>query len=121
MVDGGARFGLVTTDAIETPRAVIDRALGVLGVIERSWLPAPDYAALDGVRGSESAAATEAKRMLDATVDHGAKPSSVEMAMARGQPAPAVDEHPIDARIPGHASFHGRLGTEGWTWHEGLP
>jgi hypothetical protein len=65
----------------------------------------------------------EAKILLDLAVDHGAMPSLADIARAQGRPAPAVDDDPLDARIPGHSRYHG-LGDAArraaWEWRASI-
>jgi hypothetical protein len=60
-----------------------------------------------------------AKVMLDALVDHDAIPSLANLAAAQGLPAPAVDDDPLDAKLPGHAAHH-RVDAGAWAWRDSV-
>lgn len=48
----------------------------------------------------------EAKLMLDLHIDHRGIPTLADIARAEGRPAPAVNDDPLEARLPGHARYH---------------
>lgn len=101
--------------AIEERAAAWSPALGTMpdfsfDAISAVWKHCPDLP-------------DEAKRLLDASVDHSSMPSLAELAAAEGRPAPAVNDDPLDAELRGHAAFHGvdEAATKAaWAWRATL-
>ncbi len=61
----------------------------------------------------------EAKFLLHAHVDHQLMPSLADKAAEQGLPAPAVNDDPMDTKLPGHMRFHevtDETRTAAWTW-----
>jgi hypothetical protein len=77
-----------------------------------SWSPRsgtiPDFSidAIAAVWAHYPKLPDEAKLMLDLHIDHRGMPSLADIARAEGRPAPAVNDDPLEARLPGHARYH---------------
>ncbi len=94
-----------------------------------SWTPRtgvmPDFSfeAISALWVHCSELPREAKFLLHVTMDHSIMPSLADIAAREGRPAPAHNDDPLDAKLPGHALFHKEdesLREAAWAWRAAL-